>query len=65
MTLAQNIKTARTKAGLTQFQVAQRIDEESMTVSRWERGENSPSIAKLKTLAAALKTTVEVLVKGV
>lgn len=44
MSTAARIRQLRVeKAVLTQRQLAQKIDVEPMTVSRWERGETTPS----------------------
>ena len=40
---AERIKELRTEAGLTQEQLAEKLNAQRMTVIRWERGDNPPS----------------------
>ena len=54
-TVAANVKGAREAAGLTQRQLAQRLDMDPMNVSRWERAVVMPSTTNLAALAAELK----------
>jgi transcriptional regulator with XRE-family HTH domain len=49
-----NIRAARDAADLTQRQLAERIGAEGVYISRWERGENSPSPKYLPLLADVL-----------
>lgn len=47
------IKTLRATLGVTQLQLAQQLDVDKLSVSRWERGQSSPSraaVAKLRKL---------------
>ena len=54
MTLAQNIRAAREKAGLTVKELAQAVDVYQNTVYRWERGERVPPEELKHALAKAL-----------
>jgi transcriptional regulator with XRE-family HTH domain len=56
---------ARRAAGLTQKQLADRLEVESITVSRWERGVTSPSLPRLRRIAEITQTTVGDLVNTV
>ncbi len=47
---AEQIKELRKKFGLTQTQLAKKLDVHPLTVSRWERGEIHPHSAMLKKL---------------
>lgn len=54
-TVAANIAAARKARGLTQRELADQINGiESMSVSRWERGEHRPSLENLVALADVL-----------
>jgi transcriptional regulator with XRE-family HTH domain len=58
------LRTARRSAGLTQKQLAEALDVESITVSRWERGVTSPSLPRLRRIAEITETTVSDLVRA-
>jgi DNA-binding transcriptional regulator YiaG len=55
--LADQIRTARDAAKLTQAGLARALEIESQTVSRWERGEREPNEEWLLRLALVLKVT--------
>ena len=55
---------ARRSAGLTQKQLAEALQVEAITVSRWERGVTSPSLPRLRRIAALTETTVGDLVRA-
>lgn len=61
--IGQSIATARRAAGLSQTQLARRLDVADTTVSRWETGAADPSLATLRRLATALEVTVSSLVE--
>lgn len=56
--LGLNIKARRRALGLTQAQLAERLEVETETFSRFERGKHAPSLRTLVRLAATLQTTV-------
>ncbi|MGE4320989.1 MAG: helix-turn-helix transcriptional regulator [Acholeplasmataceae bacterium] len=58
-----NIKDLRTKKGISQVELAKRINVHRVQVSRWENGTYSPSIEKLCEIANALKITLDELVE--
>lgn len=62
MTTADRIRARRQLAGWSQSQLADRLDVESMQVSRWERGESTPSLPSLRRLADAFGCTLDELV---
>lgn len=49
--LAQNVRAARTECGLSQRALAEQIDTDSGLVSKWERGQHSPSAQNLAAIA--------------
>lgn len=49
--LVARIKQARGRLGATQAELAVRIGVNTFTVSRWERGETSPSFEQMCRLA--------------
>jgi transcriptional regulator with XRE-family HTH domain len=63
MPLPDRLKDARKRAGLTQKQLAERAGLHEMTVTQYEIGRRSPSLATVARLAAALHTTPSALVR--
>jgi transcriptional regulator with XRE-family HTH domain len=58
--LAARIKEARqTRLFLTQRELADKLDVEPVSVSRWERGVAEPRIRTIRELAALAETPVE------
>lgn len=53
--VGDNVKAAREAAGLTQRQLAERLDIDAMSVSRWERGVVLPSVESVASLAQVLE----------
>ena len=49
--VAENLKALRTSAGLTQGELANRLNYSDKAVSKWERGESLPDVQVLKQLA--------------
>jgi len=55
--LGRNLAARRKALGLTQAQVAERLEVETETLSRFERGKHVPSLLTLERLAAVLGAT--------
>lgn len=53
------IRTLRTRLGLTQRELAERLTVSDRTISKWERGLGCPDISLLAPLAAALGVSTE------
>lgn len=51
MTLREKLIVSRNKAGLSQMELAYRLGVSRQAVSRWESGDTTPTMDKLKTLA--------------
>jgi transcriptional regulator with XRE-family HTH domain len=60
--VASRLRTARVAAGLTQRQLAETLGVEPITVSRWERGVTSPSLARIRRVAETTGTNTSDLV---
>lgn len=58
-----NIKKLRLKAGLTQSQLAKKMNVDQAAVSRWESGETKPLRKCHKKLAKVLGCTVDELLE--
>lgn len=63
-TLGNRLTFARTNAGLTQSEVAQKLLVSAQAVSLWERDENAPDIYKLPELARLYGVTTDWLLDG-
>ena len=57
-TVSQNLKVWRTRRGLTQTEIAERLGVSQSHFSRLELGKKSPSLRTLDRLARALEITV-------
>lgn len=64
MMLGEHIAARRRALGLTQGQLAERLDVSFQAVSQWERGETAPELARLYDIASALETTPGALLDG-
>ena len=51
MTLREKLIVSRNKAGLSQMELAERLGVSWQAVSRWESGDTTPTMDKLKSLA--------------
>jgi len=52
--LGRNIAERRKAVGLTQAELAEKIGADTVTISRFERGSNLPSLIRLEQIANAL-----------
>ena len=62
-TISQNLVSLRTKSGLTQLQVAERINYSDKSVSKWERGDAIPDIPVMLQLAKLYGVSLDDMVK--
>ncbi len=60
-----NLKPYRKAKGLTQKDIAKKLNIVPSTVSMWETGERNPDIIMLKRLAILLECTTDDLLKTV
>lgn len=58
------IAELRKKQGLTQQQLADKLNLSNKTISKWESGSGSPDISNLLTLADVLGISVDELLRG-
>ena len=61
---AQRLRELRKRAGLTQEELAERVDVHLNTISRWENGIDTPKTFKIKRLADALHVSELELLNG-
>lgn len=60
--IGMNIQSRRKVCGLTQEQLAQRLDVSRQTVAKWESGETVPDLGNGSALAEALDVSLDALV---
>ena len=60
--IAKNIVMLRRRDGMTQIELAQKLNYSDKAVSKWERGESVPDIAVLKAIADMFGVTVDYLI---
>ena len=61
MDLGKQIKALRQSRGLTQEQLAEKMDVSVQTISRWEKSVNYPDITMLPILASFFNVTTDYL----
>lgn len=61
--LHETLAAARKRLGLTQEQMAERVDVSQVTISLWESGKAKPAPIKLGTIGQAYEVEVEVLTR--
>lgn len=62
LNIAQNLRKYRKERGLTQEELAKRIDISPQSVSKWECGDGYPDIELLPAIANHLKISVDALI---
>ena len=61
MTFGGKLRHVRLLRGLTQAELAEKIDTSNVTISLYERGLRDPSFANLRRLAISLNVTADYL----
>ena len=61
--IAKNICDLRTAKGMTQLELAEKLNYSDKAVSKWERGESVPDITVLKEIADLFDVTLDYLVE--
>ncbi len=62
--IAANISELRRQNGITQLELAERLNYSDKAVSKWERGESYPDVATLKEIAEMFSVTVDYLLQA-
>ncbi len=60
--IARNIANLRKQNGMTQLDLAEKLNYSDKAISKWERGDSIPDIMVLKTLADLFGVTVDYLI---
>ena len=63
LTVAKNIGSLRTRQGMTQLELAERLNYSDKAVSKWERGESLPDVSVLVRLADLFGVSLDTLVR--
>ena len=63
LTIAKNITELRKQHGMTQLQLAEKLNYSDKAISKWERGESVPDVAVLVEIAELFSVTLDYLVK--
>ena len=61
---AKNLKKLRTQKGLTQLELAKKLDKDYSTVGKWELGQRSPAMLDILKIADIFGVNVEELISG-
>ena len=64
MTVGEKIRAARKTAGLTQKELAEKMNISYQNLAQWETGKRNPKLENLEKIAAALEIPVEQLLPG-
>ena len=64
MIIAGNIGQLRRAAGMTQLELAERLNYSDKAISKWDRGESIPDVATLKAVAECFSVTVDYLLRA-
>lgn len=59
--IGRNVKAGRTRLGLTQSELAEKLGLDNLTISRLETGVQMPSIERLNEVAVALQMSLPIL----
>lgn len=63
MDLGANIKKARKQAGLTQAELAKRMEIQQRDISRWESNDRAPSVFSFGKLCKAMGASADELLE--
>ena len=64
MSLAENLQYLRAREGLTQEQLAERLDVSRQSVSKWESGASFPEMDTLLKLCDMFRVDMDTLLRG-
>lgn len=64
MSIGENLQFYRAREGLTQEELAERLEVSRQSVSKWESNTSFPEMEKLMTLCSLFQTDLDTLVRG-
>lgn len=59
---SKNLKFLRTKKGITQLELAQKLDKDYTTIGKWESGQRSPIMADIIKIASLFSVDINKLI---
>ncbi len=59
MSIGDNIRTARKKAGISQKELAERLSVYQKDISRWENGERTPTLEVFTNICRELGASAD------
>lgn len=62
--IAENIASLRRESGMTQIELAEKLNYSDKAISKWERGESVPDISVLKAIADLFGVSVDYLISS-
>lgn len=62
--IAENVVELRKRNGMTQIELAEKLNYSDKAISKWERGESVPDISVLKNIADLFGVTVDYLISS-
>ena len=60
-TISRNIRAARKKRGMKQYELAEAINSNQSSISQWENAHSAPTVANIAQIASALDVSPEFL----
>lgn len=63
--LATEIKKGRSKQGMTQAELARRVNVSQNTISQYEKGRRTPSVKTLYAISKALNIPIDMVITEV
>ncbi len=61
---ASNLKHLRVQAGMTQDELAQKLDKDYSTIGKWELGQRSPMMVDVVKISELFQVPLETLIGG-
>ena len=65
MKFNENLKYLRKQAGLTQEQLAEKLDVSRQAITKWESGQSLPDIENLKEISYIFSVSIDSLVSEI
>ena len=63
MNIGENLKAARKAAGISQVELAERLEVYQKDISRWENGERTPSLECFARICKVLNVSADTILE--